>query len=183
MAETNARQRRPRLYVDVSEAVAHGVRQTADRYFRGATNDAVLAAVSAFNWMLEQKRSGRRVVSVDPDDLPARYSEPILPGVEEAMSDDRWVWLIAQPHAWRRQLWIKGRRMTAGQLVDQRDANAWSAEETGRQFGLPTAAVLEAQRYVERNRELVEAEAIEDERASKRLANVHPPELARAHPR
>lgn len=178
-----APQRRPRLYVDVSASVATRVKQTADRFFRGVTNDAVLAALSAFHWMLEQKRQGRRVISVEADALPARYSEAVLPGVDEAMGNENWTWLMSQSHPWRRQLWIKGRRMTAGQLVGHLNGNAWTAEETARQFDLPTDAVLEAQRYVEANRELIAAEAIEEERAAKRIANVHPPEPVRAPPR
>jgi len=175
--------RRPRLYVDVTEGVGARVKQTADRFFRGVTNDAVLAALSAFNWMLEQKRLGRRVISVDEDALPGRYSEPLLPGVDEAMGNEEWTWLVAQPHRWRRQLWIKGRRMTAGQLVGQMDASGWTLEETARQFDLPVDAVAEARRYTEANRELVEAEAVEEERAAKRIANTHPPDLVSASTR
>ncbi len=100
----------------------------------------------------------------------------VLPGVNEAMGDESWTWLIAQPHPWRKQLWIKGRQMTVGQLVGHLSGNGWSADETARQFSLPVEAVLEAQRYVAANRVLVDAEAIEEERAAKRLVNVHPPE-------
>ena len=176
MRRSGAGVRRPRLYVDVSESVSARVRQIADRFFRGVTNDAVLAALSAFAWMLDQRLAGRRVISVEVDALPSRYSEAILPGVNEAMGDENWTWLIAQPHPWRKQLWIKGRQMTAGQLVGHLSGNGWSADETARQFSLPVEAVLEAQRYVAANRALVDAEAIEEERAAKRLVNVHPPE-------
>lgn len=180
MKRSDASVRRPRLYVDVSESVSSRVRQIADRFFRGVTNDAVLAALSAFAWMLDQRLAGRRVISVEADALPSRYSEAILPGVNEAMGDENWTWLIAQPHPWRKQLWIKGRQMTAGQLVGHLIGNGWSADEAARQFSLPVEAVLEAQRYVAANRALVDAEAIEEERAAKRLVNVHPPERVAA---
>lgn len=176
-------QRHMRLYIDVSQAMWTRVKETADRFFRGVTNDAVLAALAAFNWMLEQRRQGKRVIAVDPDVLPARYSEPVLPGVDEAFGDQRWTWLIEQPHPWRRQLWIKGRHVKAGQLVGQMNGNAWTPEETARQLDLPVDAVREAERYVEANRDLVEAEAIEEERAARRLANARPPDVAGAPPR
>ena len=172
--------RRPRLYVDVPESVGSRIRQTADRFFRGVTNEAVLAALSAFNWMLEQKRQGRHVISVEADALPERFSEAVLPGVDEALANENWTWLVARPHAWRRQLSIKGRRMSAGQLVDQMAANHWTPEETARQFDLPVEAVLEAGRYVDAQPELIEAEAREDEMAAKRMASVHPPDRASA---
>lgn len=175
--------RRPRLYVDVSDAVWSSVKQTADRFFRGATSDAVVAAFGAFRWMLDQKRQGKRVIAVDPEALPERYGEPVLPGVDEALANERWTWLIEQPHSWRRQLWIKGRRMTAGQLVGHMQGNDWTPEETARQFRLPVDAVLEAQRYVGANADLVEAEAIEEERIARRMATAHPPEVVGAHPR
>lgn len=174
--------RRPRLYVDVTDAVSTGVKQNADRFFRGVTNDAVMAALTAFGWILEQKRQGKRVIAVDPDALPERYSEVVLPGVDEALAEQRWTWLIEQPHPWRRQLWIKGRHMTAGQLVGHMNGNGWTAEDTARQFDLPVDVVLEAQRYVEANAALVAAEAIEEERAARRMATAHPPEVVGAAP-
>lgn len=176
-------QRRPRLHVDVSEAVGTSVKRMADRFFRGAVSDAVVAAFTAFSWMLDQKQQGRRVVAVEPDALPERYSEALLPGVDEALANDRWTWLIEQPHPWRRQLWIKGRRMRAAQMVGHMNGNGWSAEVTARQFDLPVDAVLEAQRYVDGNRELIEAETIEERRIAQRMATAHPPEVAGAAPR
>lgn len=180
---TRAPQRRPRLYVDVSEAVGGRVRQIANRFFRGVTNDAVLAALAAFGWMIEQKQQGRRVIAVDTEALPERYSEPVLPGIDEAIANERWTWLVEQPHPWRRQLWIKGRRMRAAEVVGHMKGNGWTAEETARQFDLPVEAVLESQRYVEANSELIEAETMEEQRVAQRAATLHPPETVRATPR
>jgi len=175
--------RRPRLHVDVSEAMGAAVKRTADRFFRGAVSDAVAAAFSAFSWMLEQKRQGRRVIAVEPDALPEQYAEAVIPGVEEALVNDRWTWLVERPHPWRRQLWLKGRRIRAAQLMERMEANGWPPEETARQFELPVDAVLEAQRYVEANRELIHAETIEEQRVARGLTTAHPPaEVAHAAP-
>src|SRR3989454_8290795 len=154
--------RRPRLYIDVPESVGSRMRQTADRFFRGVTNEAVLAALSAFNWMLEQKRQGRHVISVEADALPERFSEAVLPGVDEALANENWTWLVRRPHPWRRQLSLKGRRITAGQLADQMGANHWTPEETARQFDLPVEAVLEAGGYGDAPAQRVAAAAPEE---------------------
>ncbi len=159
------------------------VKRTADRFFRGAISDAVAASFAAFSWILDQKRQGRRVIAVEPDALPAQYAEPLLPGVDEALANDRWTWLIERPHRWRRQLWIKGRRMRAAELVQDMAANGWTAEEAARQYDLPVEAAIEAQRYVEANRDLVDAELIEEQRIARAMATAHPPpEGARAAP-
>lgn len=183
MAKRPAAARRPRLHVDVSEAMGVSVKRTADRFFRGAISDAVAAALSAFTWMLDQRRQGRKVIAVEPDAVPERYTEALLPGVEEALASERWTWLIERPDPWRRQLWIKGRRMRAAQLVGHMNGNRWSAEETARQFDLPVDAVLEAQRYVEADRALIDAETIEEQRIARGIATAHPPEVAHAAPR
>lgn len=166
--------------MDVSDAMGAAVKRTADRFFRGAVSDAVAAAFTAFTWMLDQKRQGRKVIAVDPHAMPDQYAEAVLPGVEEALGNERWTWLIERPHAWRRQLWVKGRRMRAAQLAESMEANRWTADETARQFDLPIDAVLEAQRYVEADRELIEAETIEEQRIARATATSHPPEVARA---
>lgn len=173
--------RRPRLHVDVSDAMGAAVKRTADRFFRGAVSDAIAAAFSAFTWMLDQKRQGRKVIAVEPDAMPQQYSEAVIPGIEEALTNDRWTWLVERPHAWRRQLWVKGRRMRAAQLVERMEANRWTADETARQFELPMEAVLESQRYVEAARDLIDAETIEEQRVARAMATAHPPtEVARA---
>lgn len=180
MARGGAAPRRPRLYVDVTDAVWTRVKQTADRLFRGAISDAVMAALTAFDWMLEQKREGKRVIAVEPDALPQRYSEAVLPGVDEALRNERWTWLVERPHPWRRQLWIKGRRIRAAEIVGDLDANGWTPEEAARQFDLPVDAVLEAQRYVEADRELIDAEMIEEQRIAQQAATAHPPDAVHA---
>lgn len=174
---------RRRLHIDVSETTSVSVKQTADRFFRGTISDAVAAAVAAFTWMLDQKRQGRKVIAVDADALPERYAEAQLPGLDDAVFNDRWSWLVERPHPWRRQLWVKGRRMRAAQVAERTAANDWTADEAARQLELPVDAVLEAQRYVEANRALIDAETIEQQRIARAAATAHPPEVAPAAPR
>ncbi|HEV3260686.1 MAG TPA: hypothetical protein VG013_27780 [Gemmataceae bacterium] len=81
------------------------------------------------------------------------------PGPERA-----WQYLAARPHPWRRQLGIKGRNMTVGQLVSTIRANRLSPEQASADLGLPLEAVHEALAYFDANQDLIQAEAAEERR-------------------
>ncbi len=76
----------------------------------------------------------------------------------------RWQYLIARPHRWRRQLSIKGRNLTVGQLISTIRANHMSPEEASDRLDLPLAAIGEALTYYAENRALIELEATEERR-------------------
>jgi uncharacterized protein (DUF433 family) len=76
----------------------------------------------------------------------------------------RWRYLIARPHSWRRQLSIKGRNMTVGQLVSTVRANRYTPEQASEDLELPLAAVQEALAYYAEHRDLIELEADEERR-------------------
>lgn len=66
--------------------------------------------------------------------------------------------LEARPDAHRKQLWLKGRRMTVGQLVASISAEKLTAEKAAARFALPLEQVQEALDYFEANRDLVNRE-------------------------
>jgi len=70
-----------------------------------------------------------------------------------------WQYLVRRQHPWRQQLYIKGRNMTARQLVGSMKANQLDDEAAAADYRLPLEAVREALAYVERNKELLETEA------------------------
>ena len=76
----------------------------------------------------------------------------------------RWQYLVPRPHPWRRQLAIKGRNMTVGQLVSTVVANRLTPEQAGEDFDLPVAAINEAMAYYAENKELIQLEAAEERR-------------------
>jgi uncharacterized protein (DUF433 family) len=76
----------------------------------------------------------------------------------------RWQFLIARPHRWRRQLSIKGRNMTVGQLVSTVRANRYTPDQASDELELPLAAINEALTYFAENRDLIEMEASEERR-------------------
>jgi len=70
-----------------------------------------------------------------------------------------WQYLVRRQHPWRKQLYVKGRNMTALQLVGSIKANQLDEEAAAADNRVPVEAVREALAYVERNRELLETEA------------------------
>jgi len=70
-----------------------------------------------------------------------------------------WQYLVRRQHPWRKQLYVKGRNMTARQLVGSMKANQLDEEAAAADHRVPVEAVREALAYVETNRELLETEA------------------------
>src|SRR6266487_39902 len=83
------------------------------------------------------------------DDISRRIQRPEerLPeggAMNSADAAPRWQYLIARPHCWRRQLSVKGRNMTVGQLMSTIRADRLTPEQASEEFDLPLAAIYEA---------------------------------------
>jgi uncharacterized protein (DUF433 family) len=78
----------------------------------------------------------------------------------------RYSYLTARPHAWRKQLVFKGRRLSVGRFIGRMHAEQWTPEEAAAQFKLPVEAAYEALHYGARHRSLIEAEDAENVRAA-----------------
>ncbi len=70
-----------------------------------------------------------------------------------------WEYLVHRLHAWRQQLYVKGRNVTARQLVGTMKANGLDEKQVAADFRLPIEAVREAIAYADANKELLETEA------------------------
>src|SRR5260370_15899586 len=70
-----------------------------------------------------------------------------------------WQYLVRRQHPWRKQLYVKGRNLTARQLVGSMKANQLDEQATAADNRIPVQAVRAALAYVASNRELLEAEA------------------------
>ena len=90
--------------------------------------------------------------------------EECLSGNGSGHHDSRWQYLIARPHRWRKQLSIKGRNMTVGQLISTLRASRMTPEQASDDLDLPLAAICEALTYYAENRALIELEASEERR-------------------
>src|SRR5262249_11988995 len=98
----------------------------------------------------------------------------------DVRAEPRWRFLVARPHPWRRQLSIKGRNMTVGQMMSTIRANQYSPEQASENLELPIEAIHEALAYYEDNRELIALEAAEERRlARERGIPLGPKDLSR----
>lgn len=145
------------------------VRNVADRYFRGVTTDAIRAALSLLAWTADERGRGRRVVAVAAEDLPVRYAEALVPELTDP--NDEWTWLVRRPHPWRRQLFVKGTRIGAGDLARTIEIEGWTDDQAAHEYELTTDAVREAREYLGRYRELVLAEERENALAAQAVAS------------
>jgi uncharacterized protein (DUF433 family) len=78
------------------------------------------------------------------------------PGIEN------WQYLVARPHAWRKQLYIKGRKLLASTICRDMTANGMSPEQAAENWDLPLSAIYEAIDYCENHQELLKLEADEE---------------------
>jgi uncharacterized protein (DUF433 family) len=95
-----------------------------------------------------------------------------VPELTRALRPDmHYSYLVARPHAWRKQLAFKGRRLTVGKFLGRMRAEQWTPEEAAAQFELPVEAAYEALEYGDRHRSLIAAEDAEDARAARSLTD------------
>ena len=75
------------------------------------------------------------------------------------MTATQWQYLEQRSHPWRKQLYIKGRRMKASTVWIDMLANELTPEEVAENKDLSLAAVKEAIEYCESHQDLLRKEA------------------------
>ncbi|NJN20561.1 MAG: hypothetical protein HC812_04355 [Leptolyngbya sp. RL_3_1] len=70
--------------------------------------------------------------------------------------------LISRPHPWRKQLYIKGRKLLVATLWSDMTTNAMTPEEAADNWDLPLAVIHEAIHYCETHPDLLRLEAEEE---------------------
>jgi uncharacterized protein (DUF433 family) len=86
----------------------------------------------------------------------------LIQSLQTSSSVGNWQYLVARPHPWRRQLYIKGGKLLASTIWQDMIANNMSAEQAAENWNLPLVAIYEAIDYCENNRELLKLEAAEE---------------------
>jgi hypothetical protein len=76
----------------------------------------------------------------------------------------QWRWLIERPHPWRRQLWVKGRKLLASAVWLDALTNGMGPREAAANWDLPQDACDEIFAYCDANETLIDAEANEERR-------------------
>lgn len=137
------------------------------QFAASSTKEAVLRAVQLATVLLEEARQGNRLFVGKSPATAVRLAIPEL----EVRAHGQWRWLVERPHAWRRQLWVKGRRLLASAVWLDAQANGMGVREAAENWNLPLEACEEIFAYCEANKALIEAEANEERQRLKR-ANV-----------
>jgi uncharacterized protein (DUF433 family) len=126
-----------------------------------SAKDAILLAVRTLMILSRETKRGRRIYLTDENGEKERL---LIPELERAQQDE-WVYLVTRPHSWRRQLYVKGRRLRASSVWSDMITNNMSIDEAVDDWDLPVEAVEEIINYCEANRKLLAMEADEERRS------------------
>lgn len=124
------------------------------------TKDAVLRAVRLMATLAREARQGHQLFLRDSC---GNLSRVMIPELEPVVGSP-WKYLVERPHPWRRQLYVKGRRLRAYDVWMDLLTNEETPEGAAQSWNLSLEAVDEIIRYCERNRELLGMEADEERR-------------------
>ena len=116
--------------------------------------DALLRATRMVLTLSQEVQEGKRIYTSDKGGNQTRL---LLPEIESSSAG--WKYLTPRPHSWKRQLFVKGRRLTAANVWMDMHANQRNVEETAENWDLPAEAVEEIIRYCETERALIAMEA------------------------
>ena len=125
--------------------------------------DLLQQAFSLFLWAIDETLAGHHIISVDPAQIQkiSQYKEINIPALQPLIFRN-YRYLTARPHSWKKQLFLKGRNMTVGQLISTMQANNLSIEEAAEDLDLPIEQIQEALAYYQTDQTLIELEAREE---------------------
>jgi uncharacterized protein (DUF433 family) len=86
----------------------------------------------------------------------------IIQSLDDTNLQENWHYLVARPHPWRRQLYIKGRKLLASTVWHDKIANEMTPEQAAENWDLPLRAIYEVIHYCESHRDLIKLEADEE---------------------
>lgn len=123
-----------------------------------SVKDAILRAVRLARFIGGEVRSGRRLALKDANGL---VTEVALPDIQPVPRPE-WKYLVQRPESWKKQLFVKGRRLTAFQVWSDMLVNKMTPVETAEDWDLPEEAIQEIIDYCEANKDLLKMEAQEE---------------------
>jgi uncharacterized protein (DUF433 family) len=86
----------------------------------------------------------------------------IVQSLQSTPEIENWQYLVARPHAWRKQLYIKGHKLLASTIWRDMTANGMSPEQAAENWDLLLSAIYEAIHYCQNHQELLKLEADEE---------------------
>lgn len=116
-----------RVQVDLSEKEATLINHLVERLSVRSRADLLQQAYGTFLWVLTERLSGNRILSVDSENAAKldRYKELSIPAAEPLLFD-HYEHLVVRPESNYRQAYLRGRNMRVGQLIYYLDDCAFS---------------------------------------------------------
>jgi uncharacterized protein (DUF433 family) len=128
-----------------------------------SAKDAILRAVRIVNCLAKELTPGKTLFACagTTEGTIPNSVRIILADLERA-DDVPYSFLVSRPHAWRKQLCLKGHRALPSRIYTDMRANNMTPEDVARNLDIPLEAVVEIIRYCEVNAGLIEAELAEE---------------------
>lgn len=86
----------------------------------------------------------------------------VIQSLQNVAQNESWQYLVSRPHPWRKQLYIKGRKLLASTVWQDMIANEMSIEEAAENWDLSTSIINEVIQYCLSHQELLKSEADEE---------------------
>ncbi|MBX9879394.1 MAG: hypothetical protein K2Y22_13115 [Candidatus Obscuribacterales bacterium] len=120
----------------------------------------LLAVDLAIQLVCEIQSGGQLYIQNEKKAEPVRL---LLPGIGKPATN-KWKYLVEIPHAWKRQLFVKGRRLPAASIWTRSLVNKLMRQEAADNWDLPLEAIEEIMEYCDANKEFLQMEADEERR-------------------
>lgn len=137
--------------------------------------DAILIAVRLALHLAAESRQGNQLFLGRPGEKPTRV---VILGIENPNST-RWMYLVDQAHSWKKQLFVKGRKLPAAAVWTGMTVNKLTPEQAADNWDLPLDAIKEIVEYCESNQALLKMEADEEKKRLNQEGVKVEPEAAR----
>lgn len=121
--------------------------------------DAILTAVRLTLLLATESRQGNQFYLASAGSQ--NFRRLMMAGIETPHLQ-KWLYLVEQAHPWKRQLFVKGRKLTAATVWSGMLVNNMSREQAADNWSLPIEAINEICTYCEENKALLEMEAEEE---------------------
>jgi uncharacterized protein (DUF433 family) len=159
MAEKN----KHRIQLDLSNEQVRLMDILSEQLALRSRADLLQQAFSLFVWAVDETLTGHHIVSVDSEQVQKidRYKEVNISALEPLVFQS-YQYLTARRHPWKKQLFLKGRNMSVGQLISTMQANNLTVEEAAEDLNLPVEQIREAQAYYQTHQTLIDLEAREE---------------------
>jgi uncharacterized protein (DUF433 family) len=126
-----------------------------------STKDAILSAVRFYAVIAQQVREGQQVYLATGKEGPM---EKIVVPELEPLRPPRYTYLVQRPHKWKRQLYVKGRRLPATVVYSDYLLEQRTPQQLAKDWELPVEAIQECINYCQENQELLQMESDEESR-------------------